>query len=318
MNADALAWVDRAVAESGLGRAGVLEPVKIRPWASVWRTSTSGDDVYFKQNAPGGRHEPVLTAQLAEAWPGLVPAPLAVDPERGWLLTLDHGQRMSDALEPAPLLAELETLLPRYAELQIASSRDPKRWLALGVPDRRLDRIPALADRLLRDDADLDDNERARMLSLLPELDACCAELASVPCATALEHGDLHGANILVGRSGTWIFDWADASVSHPFVTLLVTCSTVVGELDAPAGRRTCARLVDAYLEPFTRLAPIAALRGLVSSAAWVGHVSRALDWEHMLAGANAAGRAEWESRLPAWLRAWERRRAWRQPGFWP
>ena len=104
------------------------------------------------------------------------------------------------------------------------------------------------------------------MLLLLPDLEARLSRARRPSrAATALEHGDLHGANVLVGRGGRWFFDWADASVSHPFFTLLVTCNMVIDDLDSEAGRRASARLRDAYLEPWAAVAPASALRPLFS-----------------------------------------------------
>ena len=44
--------------------------------------------MYFKVPArlPLFVEEGIVTARLAERFPGYVPAPLAVEPERGWLL----------------------------------------------------------------------------------------------------------------------------------------------------------------------------------------------------------------------------------------
>lgn len=318
MDAEAHAWASREVAAAGLGEPGAFEPVKVRAWAAVYRAPTPSGFVYFKANAPGGRHEPALTTALAQAWPDDVPAPLATDPQRGWMLTRDCGQRMNDALdEPAQREAWTE-LLPRYAEIQLESAREPERWLALGVPDRRLAHLPALAAALVTENADLDDDERAQMLELVPALETSCHALAGTPAPATLEHGDLHAANILVGADRFWLFDWADASVSHPFCTLLVHFDMMVEDIDAPGARETCAPLLDAYLAPFTRLAPKRSLRPLVSTALWVAHVGRALDWAHMLAGTNTPDRADWEPNIAVWLQRWLERKHWMEPGAWP
>jgi hypothetical protein len=311
MDASAQEWVAEALAQHGLSATGPLEVVKRRPWATVLRAPTSSGAVYFKANAPGGRHEPALARELARAWPDRVPAPLAADPERGWMLTLDHGRRLTDAVPGDRLLATWEELLPRYAEIQLAAAEAPERWLALGVPDRRLERLPAAAEALVLGSADLADEERARMLALLPELETVCGELASLPVATSLEHGDLHGNNVLVGRGAHWFFDWADSSVSHPFFSLLITCNMLVEDLDSETGRRTRARLCDAYLEPWAAVAPARELLRFFPLALWVAHLGRALDWEHMLAGGDALGRDEWHGHVATWLRHWLARRSW-------
>jgi hypothetical protein len=318
MDAYAREWIAAAAARHGHAPTGELALVKQRPWATVMRVGTSAGDFYFKENAPGGRHEPALVSALAREWPDRVAPPLAVEVERGWLLTRDLGRRLGDGLDAAGLLAAWERLLPRYAEIQIGSAREPGRWLGLGVPDRRLDVLPALTGDLLRGCAELTSAERSLMFGLLPELEARCRELAATPGASALEHGDLHAGNVLVGRAGPWLFDWADASVSHPFCSLLVNLGATLEDIDTAQGRRAAARLVDAYLEPWSVHAPARALRPLVSAALWIAHAGRALDWDRMLAGADADARASWQPQIASWLRSWVDRLDWSRSGAWP
>lgn len=312
------AWVAEALTATGIARAGALEEVRARPWSIVLRTRTEHGFVYFKAAAPGGRHEAALLATLARRWADRVPTPLACDVRRGWMLLPDLGPTLREALDGADGLETWQRLLPRYAEIQIASADETSRWLELGVPDRRLDVLPGLLAELLADDASLcvgregglDAGERASLDALLPEFSECCSELGCMPNATTLDHGDLHDGNVLVGGGSYRLFDWGDSSVTHPFVSLLVTCNTQIDDLASDDGRRRTARLRDAYLEPWTEHTPGPALRELFAHALWVAHVSRALDWNHILAGTGAIARSEWQPRVATWLRLWRDRRA--------
>ena len=79
-------------------------------------------------------------------------------------------------------------------------------------------------------------------------------------------------------------FDWGDAVVSHPFASALVLRSVVrwiLGVHDETAQER---RILDAYLEPFTALAPRDELRDVVDVACEVGKVARALVWARAVA----------------------------------
>lgn len=317
------AWLRAALGEE-LAPGAELEPVRERPWSIVLRVPTRHDRVYFKAAAPGGRHEPALLAALARRFGDRVPTPLAIEASCGWMLLPDHGRTLREVLGGADGLEAFERLLPRYAELQIASSSEPARWLGLGVPDRRLERLPELAAALLRDDGALcvgreggiTEAERTALRALLPQLGDACRELAALPHPAALEHGDLHDGNVLVSGDAQRIFDWGDASLGHPFASLLVVCHSLVGDFTDPEGRRRAARLRDAYLEPWSAIAPAPSLRGVFARALWIGHLGRALDWHHMLHGTGAAG-AEWLPRVAGWLRLWlERRELLR--GGWP
>ena len=191
-------WMSDRLALLGRPAAGAIETVKDRPWSLVLRVRTEGGAVYCKANAPGGRHEPALLAALARRWPDRVPAPLDLDLERGWLLLEDYGTRLDAEVTSAAVVDIWQRLLPRYAEIQLDSSRDPGSWIALGVPDRRLERLSGQLESLLGEpELALSHAERSALRALAPDLEACARELAQAPFAAALAHCDLHHGNVL-------------------------------------------------------------------------------------------------------------------------
>jgi hypothetical protein len=242
------------------------------------------------------------------------------------MLLRDYGGTLRETLHDADGLEVWQRLLPRYAEIQIASRLETTRWLALGVPDRRLEVLPELLSALLADDAALCLGhangllaaERARRRALLPEFAACCRELAATPYPAALDHGDLHAGNVLVGEGTHWFFDWGDANITHPFCSLLIVCHVLVRDFASSEGQRRIARLRDAYLESWSTYAPARLLRPFFAAALWVAHVGRALDWHHMLTGTGEAARAEWQPQVARWLRTWLERRELLRPGGSP
>ncbi len=306
-------WVEVVLRERKCVQTSPLEVVKQRPWASVWRMNTSAGQVYVKANAPGGAHEPALVRTLAAAWPDLVPAPLAVDEDRGWMLTADCGERM-DAIgwQTDHSLKVWETLLPRYAELQIASLEHATRWLEIGVPDRRMSRLPSLIANLVDRTSELTCTERKAMQARIPELATLGEELGRSPAHAALDHGDLHEANLLSAGDRLWVIDWADACVSHAFVTLRVTREHALGGLDEETRARAFARLQAAYFEPWLAHASRAELNHWAMLANWAGTAARALDFDHMLQGRENSSDSEnkeesghWRIHVAAWLRRW-------------
>lgn len=295
------AWLAEVGAFVAEHASGPLERVQVRPWAVVLATPAGEARVYFKATAPGGRHEPGLLEALAGEFPDLAPRPLACERERGWLLLPDRGRKLREAQDESAALATWTGLLPRYAELQRSAAHNPGRWLGLGVPDRRLERLPSLLAGLLDGavggESGLGHVELRSLAARIPELEAACRELAQLGPAASLDHGDLHDGNVLVQDGATWLLDWADACVAHPFVSLLVTSRSV------PPERAELLR--DAYLEPWTAEAPPAALREAFARAQRLAHVGRALDWAWMLEGTGPAARAEWLPRVAHWLREW-------------
>ena len=156
------------------------------------------------------------------------------------------------------------------------------------------------------------------MLAALPQLERTCEALGRLAIPVTLEHGDLHANNILVEDENIWLFDWADASVSHPFASLLVTFDSLFGDLESDDVRRGAPRLIDAYLETWTELVEPVLLRAALGPALWLAHATRALDWQHMLAGATSDDNEEWRSEIAQWLRRWLARRAWAHTVDWP
>ena len=115
----AVDWIRAELARQGIRVIGAIELPHARPWSAVLRVPTSAGNIYFKASAPIIRHEAALTAALAGWYPALMPSVLAADRERGWLLIADGGTRLREIIRADHDLRHWETLLPRYAELQI-------------------------------------------------------------------------------------------------------------------------------------------------------------------------------------------------------
>lgn len=304
-------WLTAVVGSRHLGSLVDIDVVRERPWGAVARVATSDAVVFFKAEGLGAHHEPPVLAELARSWPDVVPDVLAVDGSRSWLLMADHGRPMWDILDTAGQVATMERLLPLYAQLQASSSESVKAWIETGVPDRRVHRLPELLDSLLAGEMEggalpIGAEQRRAIDLVLGDFARVCEELAATPYAEALDHGDLHGGNVLVDRRRHRLVDWGDSCVSHPFSSLFVTYELAVSRFD-PADRSAAAlRLRDAYLEVWTRDTSLAALRETFTLAVWTGYVTRALDFVHMLQGATAALIEEWQGHIVVVLRHWQ------------
>nr|WP_242623918.1 phosphotransferase [Micromonospora kangleipakensis] len=116
-----------------------------------------------------------------------------------------------------------------------------------------------------------------------------------------IQHDDLHDGNVFVADDGYRFFDWGDASVAHPFGTLLVTLRSVAYAGELKPGDPALARLRDAYLEAWTDRHDRATLREVAGLAMRVATVSRSLSWRRALRSTDPA-RAEYASAVPGWL----------------
>jgi hypothetical protein len=284
--ASAQAWLRTAAEEHDIVVTADITQPHVRPWSTVFRAESDHGPIYLKLCGPSQSHEPSLSALLAVAMPDLLPSLIAIHPNEPWLLMADGGAPIREALSGEDLLGAWAALLPRYALLQRALLGREKDLLATGTPDRRLERLTADLGRVIEDErvlAPLDHDDYAAgprdLRALLPDLELRCAELAGIGIGPTIQHDDLHDANVLTRGGRTIVFDWGDACVTHPFLSLWVVQRAVAHRARLTPEHPAIARLRDAYLEPWSDLAPTSVLRRAAEGGRVLGSVTRALCW---------------------------------------
>ena len=226
----------------------MIETVHERPWATVLRVPIAGGVAWFKACAPVQAFEPRLTAELFARWPDRVAEVLGCEEERGWLLLADAGRPVGVFGNPpeAWLIA-----LPLYAELQHGEAAHVRDQLAHGVPDLRLATLPARYEELLQLDLPVERDEIRRLRDFAPHFTELCDELTAYDVPETIQHDDLHHANLYARRSRVRVLDWGDASISHPFASLVVTFRFLEERTKLAPSDPWFARLRDVYLEPW-------------------------------------------------------------------
>ena len=148
--ASADAWVKARLAAAGIAVSGEPVPYKIRFWAAVWCYPTDHRLFWFKENNPGQAFEAALVAAMAEQLPQHVVAPLAVDPDHGWMLTADQGPTLDEQVADAELLPLWRRLVTEYAGLQRDTVPAQDALLASGLtslaPPRLAEVVHGIAD----------------------------------------------------------------------------------------------------------------------------------------------------------------------------
>ncbi|GAA0558177.1 phosphotransferase [Paractinoplanes ferrugineus] len=283
---------------------GWIEEVRVRPWSVTHRVPTSAGDRWFKANTPACAYEAPLATALAEWFPAAVLRPLAID-EQGWLLTADEGPTLRErmAADPGhwPREQTWSRMLQAYAVLQRAGAPHAEALVSLGVPDQRPHTLPAHLKSLLADPAVAADVDVAAVQAV--PLDDWCAELSADGIPASVQHDDLTDANVFpTGPTGFRFFDWGDASIAHPFGSLLVALGFAAHVLGVGDGDPALARLRDAYLEPWTDLAPAATLRRSVSLSCRLGRVSRSLSWRRAVRDAALPVDDDFRTAAAFWL----------------
>jgi hypothetical protein len=281
---EARAWIEREVARLRHTVTGI-EQVKHWSISSILRVRTTGPNVYFKAPAwlPLFVREGAVTARLAERFPGYVPAPLALEPERDWMLLPELELVSWDA----PLGTRCE-MLRRFAGLQRQTAGSAAELLADGCLDRRLDVLELQIEPLLGDPgavARLTSDETDELRRLAPTLKEVCRRLADFEIPATLVHGDLHLGNVARADGELVYFDWTDACIAHPFIDLL--------SLQWARDESSRERLLEAYLEPWNGAETHERMREAVALAAVVIPLHHAVSYRTIVAGIEPVAQSE-------------------------
>ena len=246
--------MDGAVAEDWIRAhvepVGPIETVHERPWATVLRVPLARGVAWFKACASVQAFEPRLTAALFARWPDRVAEVLGHDEERAWLLLADAGTPIGVFGNPPEAWL---AALPLYAELQRGEAAYTHDHLEHGVPDLRVATLPARYEDVLQRDLPLEGDEIRRLREFAARFAELCGELAGHGVRETVQHDDLHMANLYAQGERLRLLDWGDASISHPFASLVVTFRFLEQRNKLPAADPWFARLRDAYLEPWGR-----------------------------------------------------------------
>ncbi len=277
--AEAHTWLREAAATAGRRVTGPIGQPHIRPWSTVFRAPTDQGDVYLKLCGPSQEFEPALTALLVRTAPDVVPVVLAIHPDQPWMLLADGGAKLRDALGGQALLDAWAEVLPRYADLQRRLLGRDDELLSCGTPDRRLDHLPADLGHTLDDERIVSRATAERLRELRPAIDAGARELASSGIGATTQHDDLHDANVLRKGARTVVFDWGDASLTHPFLSLGVLLRAAADRAGLARDDPAIVRLRSSYLEPWTALLPRPAIEEAATSAERLSTLTRALTW---------------------------------------
>jgi hypothetical protein len=261
----AASWIHEQLVRLGLSMTAPAEQLRSWERSALLRVKTDTWYFYFKAVPHMFAHEPGLTKALSEKYPAHFPDVVAVDPERHWLLMKDVKGKQWDQMG----MERWEEGLRRYAQIQIDVADELCGLLALGCPDRRVEKLIAQVDSLLADTAamlpdqagGLLQSEITQLRALTPRLKAMLAQLADYRIPQTLEHGDLWPGQIVFHDDIPVFIDWSDSSVSHPFFSLNFLSDPIEMQPFLATAPDTRARLRDAYLEPWTLYAPMDQLR---------------------------------------------------------
>jgi hypothetical protein len=118
--------------------------------------------------------------------------------------------------EPA-LMAALSRWVPGQVLTPVAIDRE-RGWSLLPDGGVILGTLPGLDAGSWEEPL----RQYAALRALRPALAQWCERLAASPVPPSLDHSDLHDYQVFVADGRYAFFDWGDASIGHPFTSLLV------------------------------------------------------------------------------------------------
>jgi hypothetical protein len=242
-----------------------------------------------------------------------MPELVAVDVARGWMLMRDGGEQLRESIRPTQDITPWKPVVARYAEVQAGLAHHLTEMLSLRVPDLRLNVLPGLFNELLRDEENLMIDQEKGLTSAefqqvkkkAARFEQVCADLAAFGIPESLNHGDFHDGNVLIKDGHITFFDWGDATVTHPFVSLrtFFVSIEIALQLEDYAFTPEMAGLLDLYLKPFEQFASKEDLRKAYEVSKPVASVIKALAWHTTISRMGEELRKEYAWIVPELMR---------------
>jgi hypothetical protein len=306
-------WIHAEATRQSIQITGPIEQPHMYPWSTVLRIPTNEGTLFFKATAPETVYESALTQMLAGWYPDCMPELIAVNTVRGWMLMRDGGEQLRASIRPTQDIKPWEPVITEYAKLQIGLAEHISEILDLGLPDHRPAALPALYTKLLTDEESLmidqpkglTSSEFRQLRDLRPRFKQTCSDLAAFGIPDSLNHGDFHDGNILLKDGRITFFDWGDASLTHPFVSLrtFFVSIEIALELDDYSFTPEMSALLDRYLEPWGKFASKGALLTAHSFSKPVASIVKALSWHKTISRLDGSLREEYAWIVPEVLR---------------
>ena len=206
----------------------LIETVQNTPWSHVIRYQTSSGYVYLKHTPPSLAIESTITQLLHDRFQASVPDIIAVNADLHCFLMKDAGEPLRSILKKQFDAALFCRAIDTYTKMQLATSNSLNVFLEIGVPDWRLNKLPALFDNLLSEKeilmADgLEEKEIEDLKTLSPVVEELCQQLSAFSIPATIVQCDFHDNNILIDEKtkAVTLIDLGEIVISHPFFSFI-------------------------------------------------------------------------------------------------
>lgn len=301
-------WIRAQAERNSIQLTSKIEQSHILHWSTVMRVPSSEGMLFFKATAGETIYEIALTEKLAKWFPDSMPELIASDSARGWMLMCDGGEQLRASIRPVKNIMPWEPVITQYAQLQIGLAEHVDEILALGIPDHRLGALPDLYSQLLLDkeslmigqEKGLTADEYQQLQNLQSRFEQICSDLDGFGIPASINHGDFHDGNVLVKDGRVTFFDWGDADVTHPFVSLRtwfvsMEIALEMDEYAPPTPEMT--ELLHRYLERWKQFGSKEDLLKAYALSRPVASIVKTLQWRQSIMQMDASVRGEY-----AWI----------------
>jgi len=293
---------------SVLGPVGEMTQHRLRPWATVWRIGSASGPHYFKQNCPGQAFEAAAVDVLAELAPQHTVPVRAVDTERGFLLTPDQGPVFGDVAGDD--LDSWCRLVATAARFQRAIAPSVDRLTAVGMTVMPVAGSAAYVEQRIADfsalphshPSHLPEEQVAALRGRLPAVRAWSEQVAALGLPLTLHHNDLHEHNAFDVDGELRFFDFGDALISEPLGELRIPLAVLAHRLGCDPTDPRLGPVVDAFLEVWSDVVPVAQLRAALPTAMHLAQLGRVESWVRCIATFTEPELAEYGDAPAYWL----------------
>lgn len=198
------------------------------PWSTVMRFETDDGFVYSKQTPEALALEAPIIQKLREDFQASVPDIIEYDPSKYIFWMKDAGGSLRTVLTEKFQLDLILKSVAQFTALQEQVANHVDEFIEMGVPDWRLDRLPALFAELLEQTdllgrEGLSSCEIRKLKALLPMIRERCDQLSQSKIRESIVQPDFHDNNILIDEAtGKLTFiDLGELVISHPLFSLV-------------------------------------------------------------------------------------------------
>jgi hypothetical protein len=303
---EVLAWVDMACEAYSLKRIGALQDATSSFRAKHLRVPTDSGILFFKAVAPGQLFEPPVTAAAATLVPDRLVMPLAIDPERGWMLSPDYGATL-DGLATTPELWVRALGALGALQREVVDSEEALFDAGLQIQDPAW--IPEEFNNALTLHASLPADhplgiparDADHAFAALKDIEQACAQLIAGPIPLSLEHGSFDRRRVFAptdDKSAPRILNLGDAHWAHPFASLARPLERMRIDFRATADDPRILAAIGAYLSAWDDYGSPDELYGLVAPALRISPLHTHETWLQLLADADEPQLRRWAPKV--------------------